>query len=271
MAQPRATVAAQTPQPLGYGLLSAASEQLRDDPHARFGVQFEPASGVSGGIVGINLTTAAPAAALVPDDYTGYEYGYPLVETDPFLIYSGVQAKPVGTTVTELADRARTKLALQAGRWIEKGLWDLQLTDAATEALSATPVGPMHALGLLEEWLGEVVGCHGVIHASRLAAATLAENGYVAPAGQKMLTRLGTPVAFGTGYAGTGPAAVAAAAGTTWLYATGPVQINRAGIESQSRLPREGMAFASNTLTVFATEVVSVGFEVAAVAVPVTL
>ena len=55
---------------------------------------------------------------------------------------------------------------------------------------------------------------------------------------------------------------------TVWIWATGPVVVNRSGIEALGS-GAAAMALAQNTATVYSTEVVSVGYEVGAVAVPV--
>lgn len=272
MPRPRMTVSPNTPTPLGFGLLPCAVEQLRADPHARMGVQFEPGSGVRGGVVALDALSQAPAGALVPEDYADYEHGYPLVETDPFLIYDGVTAKPIGVTAEDLQKRAKDRLTRTAGHWIERGFLP-QLAASTTEKLVTAAVDPDVAIGLLEEWLGDVVGAQGVIHVPRLAIGSLGKH--VSASGTRQVTKLGCPVAFGTGYRNVAPAALAdgepstPAAGEVWVYATGPVQVNRSGVEALAGGPLGGMHYSSNTVTVFAGEVVSVGFEVGVVAVPV--
>jgi hypothetical protein len=267
--QPRPTVPGPTPTPLGYGLLPCAAEVLRADSKARYGVQFEPITGTTGGVA--TITDGVGRGTLTPETFDDTDGQLPLVETDPFLIYAGVEARLVGRIQTEaggeLEARARTKLGLTAGRWIERG-FQPQLLAAAVhpEISSNTAVDPDIALGLLEEWMADVVGALGVIHIPRRGIGVFGKH--VAPSGTRQQTKLGQPVAFGTGYRNLAPGGGAAAAGTVWVWATGPVQVNRSGIEPLGS-GAEAMTLRQNSTTVYATEVVSVGYEAGAVAVPV--
>lgn len=277
---PRPWVSGPAPAPLDYGLATASSEQLRADDHATRGVLYEPLSGLSGGVVAVvNDGTQKPAAALTPETFAATAGEFPTIETDPFLIYAGVQAKPVGHSVDDFAERAKAKLALAAYRFIEAGLWATSGASALTAAGvatdltgSGTAVSPAAGVGLLEEWLADHVGAKGVIHAPRRAGSVLHGARQVTVTGGKQTTRLGMPVAFGAGYANHAPGGAAAAAGVVWLYATGPVLVNRSGMEVWP--PARGgqsMDLPHNTSTVYATEVVSVGYEVGVVAVPVQI
>lgn len=267
MAQPRLTVTAPTAVPLGYGLLPAAGEQLRPDAHARLGTQYEPVTGNTAGVSQItDPLSGAFTGPLVAEDYAAYPDGAPLVTTSPFLCWAGIKAKPVGTTVEELMARARAKLQLTAGWCIERGFYP-QLTAAASTTLAGAPVDPDIAIGLIEQWLADKVGAQGVIHAPRLAIGSIGKH--TSASGNRQVTKLGCPVAYGGGYQNLAPGGGAAAAGTVWVYATGPVLVNRSGIDSQPGTGPAGVDYPSNTATVFATEVVSVGYEVGVVAVPV--
>lgn len=276
---PRPLVPAPTAAPLEYGLLSVVADSVRMDPHTRYGVEYEPLSGTTGGTATITLPSQArgpmtPETFGVDGDPTFGQL--PLVQTAPFLIYAGVQAKPVGHTVEELQARAEAKLALQAGALIEAGLllgpagdYSDGLAAAGTTSLSATPVSPARAMGLLHRWMADTVGAKGVIHSPVDAVGALwAQTSIV---GGKHVTRLSVPVAYGAGYANVAPGGVAAADGVAWLYATGPLQINRAGVEKMPPSTGASMTLAANLSTVYAAEVVSVGYEAGAVAVPVLI
>jgi hypothetical protein len=70
--------------------------------------------------------------------------------------------------------------------------------------LSATPVSPKAAVGLLEDGLVQLSGGVGVIHAPRLALGVIASDWPLRQSGGRLLTLLDTPVALGGGYDGAG-------------------------------------------------------------------
>jgi hypothetical protein len=272
-ARPRPTVSAPTLSPLPFGLLTVAAEETRSDPHAQFGVQFEPASGVTGGVVGLDINQV-PTGALTPETFGGTNDHFPTLFTEPFLIYAAVQGRFQGYSIGEIQERANAKLALTASRWIERGLYTgasggVRLNAGTATSLSATPVSAARGLGLIQQWISDTVGAQGVLHLPPVAAPAL--NDHLAASGPRMLTRLGTPVAVGAGYLNTAPGGAAAAAGVAWLYATGPVQVNRSETQLRSVPDGQKADLVHGTATAYATEVVSVGFEAGVAAVPISL
>lgn len=285
--RPRLFVPAPTPAPLPYGLLSVADERTPTDPHAQLGVQFEPLHGLTGGIATINAD-GTQSGSLSAEDFTvedtalGLPYNgtFPTVYTNPFLIFAGVTAKPIGHTVEELQDRATAKLAMGAQYWIEQGLWvgssgGHHLAASTTTTLGGgSPVTVQQGIGLLEEWIGNQLGAQGVIHASRKCGPALWNE--VRATGNKLMTAVaGTPVALGTGYRNTAPGDAAANTNVGWLYATGPVVVHRSDVQLREVPSGQKTTLNQNITTVYATEIVSVGFapgtsQVAA-AVPVSL
>lgn len=275
--RPRPTVSAPTLSPLPFGLLTVAAEEHRADEHAQFGVQYEPASGVTGGVVGLDVYQV-PTGAMTPETVE-VDGRWPTIFTDPFLIYDVVTGHfaPNSITIGELQARANAKLALNASRWIERGLHTAPagyacLSAAGTTTLGGGAVSASVGIGLLEQWIADTVGAQGVIHAPRLAISALTSRQLTDTTGPRLQTRdLDTPIAAGAGYLNTGPGAVSAAAGTAWLYATGPVLVNRA--QPQLRAVPDGQKadLVHGAATAYATEVVSVGFEAGAAAVLISL
>jgi hypothetical protein len=271
--RPRPTVAAPTLTPLPYGLLSVAAQEHRADPHTQFGVQYEPTSGVGPeGVVGIDVQqqpTGTLTAEVLADEF-------PTIFTEPFLIFSVVTGKFFGRTIGEIQEFGDRRLAAHAGRFIERGLQTgpsggPALAAAGTTQLATAPVAPTVALGLVEEWIASTVGAQGVLHVPTIAIPRLAEHRQVAPSGAQMRTVLGTPVAVGAGYRNVAPGDVPAAAGVAWLYATGPVLVNRSETLLRSVPDGEKADLVHGSATAYATEVVSVGFEGGVVAVPISL
>lgn len=283
--RPRLFIPAPSLAQLPYGLLSVANEVTPNDPHAQLGVQYETLSGLSGALAGLDELgalqgTLSPTESFDSSTPAG---SLPTIYTNPFLAYAGVQAHPVGHTPEELQARASAKLALAAGYLVEQALWSgsassndhlnaASTTDLTPTAGTATNIDL--GIGLLEQWIGENVGAQGSIHAGRILGGSLWNQ--VHAQGTRMLTTLGTPVAFGSGYDGSGPSGATKAtpdAGTTWLYATGPVTVVRSEVGYTHVPPAQATSYANQAVltTVYATEIISVGFESGVAAVLVNL
>lgn len=163
------------------------------------------------------------------DAKTGNGYAY--TDADPFMVVAGVQCG-----MGALKDQGRAQAALAAAeprlveRTFERGAILPALVSASTVTLNGgTAVKAKRAVGLLETYLRSNYGGTGVLH----AAPILAE--YLAPTkdGAVLRTKLGTPIAFGSGYTGPNPTTGAAApAGQVWLYATGAVTVRRTAVQT---------------------------------------
>jgi hypothetical protein len=81
------------------------------------------------------------------------------------------------------------------------------------------------ALGAVEAQLASCYGGQGVIHIPYSALPTFVARGLVKQesVGGSIYTSAGNKVVPGLGYTGSGPDGSAAAAGTSWIYGTGPV------------------------------------------------
>lgn len=83
---------------------------------------------------------------------------------------------------------------------------------------------PAVALGVLEANLASCYGGQGVIHIPYLALPTFAARVLVRPGDNgTLVTAAGNLVVPGQGYDGSSPAGAAPTAGTSWIYATGPL------------------------------------------------
>jgi len=90
------------------------------------------------------------------------------------------------------------------------------------------------ALGWLEGELGMQLGPQGLIHAARYLAPSFAaawQTQLSGPPGSSggvsRSTTVGTKYVFGAGYPALGPDGQPPAAGTSWIYASGPIVIRR--------------------------------------------
>jgi hypothetical protein len=266
---PLATLTGPAPVGYGYGLYSVAAPTDSSDPRSVNGGQW-PA-------VGCGVATAFPIdcpPTVAPASLVGDE-GLPWVVQYPFGVVAGVRCKPVGATVAEMRDAARAILRLSEQYAVERALWRGGVWPAAVDAgflaqdptvLSATPVSPKAAIGMLEAGLVQLSGGVGVIHAPRLALGELASGMMLRQSGGRLLTLVDTPVAVGGGYDGSGPDGTRPA-GQAWVFATGPVQVTRGPIEDLPADARLGVDRATNDALVMATRTVSVGYACGVLAV----
>lgn len=109
---------------------------------------------------------------------------------------------------------------------VEDAVQRLILNDKAVD-ITPTPGTPVtdarHALGLLEQWIGQNYSGRPLIHANRFAVQLIPE--LQVGSNFELHTVQGTPIANGAGYSADGPGVVNAAAGTAWLYISGQVNL----------------------------------------------
>lgn len=188
----------------------------------------------------VNISTA-----LMPKVIAGPQYG----NARGFAVYNGIRCNKVGL-VGEVK-RAQKRLMFTEERQVEYCL----MTGAAgnipylaggpgVQVLNpTTSLSLVDGLGWLEAELGAQLGPQGVIHAARYLATSFAEKWQTqlpsagTPSGggasrntTSRSTTVGTPVVFGSGYPAIGPDGKPPAAGKSWIYASGPIQIFRAPV-----------------------------------------
>jgi hypothetical protein len=151
---------------------------------------------------------------------------------DPFGVIAGTACGSLGTLGIDDEARARAALAGAEQRLVE-GVFERGTIapHLAAGAGVVTPAGVSavkvkRAIGSLEAYLRSEYNGVGVLHMSPLLAE------YVAPTvkGNQLVTKLGTPIAFGAGYDGVSPAGATPAAGTLWIYATGAVMVRKSPV-----------------------------------------
>lgn len=142
----------------------------------------------------------------------------------PFTIYGHHNCSPVGYSEESASQAAISHLMNREEARVEQAFWtgDLgntpNLTDAETvTAGTATMAG---AIGALEAFGAANYGSLGVMHVARDVATVLLTEGVLKVSNGRLATVLGTPVAAGAGYPGTGPDGSAPVAGQGWAYIT---------------------------------------------------
>jgi hypothetical protein len=132
----------------------------------------------------------------------------------------------------------------------------------------ASPLGIVDALGELEGAIGSCYDGVATIHVPRKLIPRMASNGMIRAQGGLINTTLGTKVAAGRGYPGTGPAGTEAA-GVEWMYATGEVFYRRGEIVQPTDV--ETLNRATNTIKALAERTYVIGWDCCILAIPVTI
>jgi hypothetical protein len=187
----------------------------------------------------------------------------------PFAVITSYTCGSIGFTFEEIQNRVRTRMQLREQRAVERRFWQgwNNSNGQGVQAgllRSATPLAAAgcvtEALELLEQQLADAGVVGGIIHArpgmaAHLSQAHLLEKG----PGRQLVTRLGTPVVFGQGYDGTGPAGQAVTGDVEYMYASGRVFIWANEIHIPD--PRQTMDRSLNQMYVLGEKVFVVTME----------
>lgn len=260
--------------PLPYGLLSVVQAPSPASPHWQNGVTYQAYCAAGGS------TTYDECVSELADESPGEPGTLPeppakaadtaalLRAATPFTVYAEFGCSPVGNP--DAAGVASAALDRAEPWQIERAFWtgvaggQQVVYPHLAETLTASPPGEpdvvlqtaadnlggpydmAHGLGLLEGALADCSDMVGVVHVPRAALETLAAIGALKTAGGRLVTAGGNLVAAGAGYPGTSPAGAAPAAGTTWIYGTGPVFRFAGPVMLDT--PRESIDRATNTI-----------------------
>lgn len=197
----------------------------------------------------------------------------------PITIYARFDCSPVG--IGEAEQAAQEALSRVENTRLEESFWtgvvggqvaafphlaanaevdddqSILLQSAASVCVTGTDVA--RGLGELEDCLADCESGQGIIHIPPEALPTFfawnlairRDNGLFTPAGHQIVV--------GTGYPGTGPDGSAAPAGSTWIYATGPMFGYRG--EVRFTTARESFDRAENTLQMLAERTYVLGWQ----------
>lgn len=304
MAGPRQIVDPPTFTPSQYGLFSVVQRPDARDTHWQNGVTWSSYCPVGMGSTTYDeciATTGAPEGAVSEPATKSTNVDHENRGATPFTPYVRFDCSPVGNAE---AQRIATDALAQTEEWqVERALWTGQvqgrtlvfphlaatatvldnagtlLQPVTTIVVTGSPVDVATGLGLLEQGLADCYGGTGIIHVPTRALATLDAFTLLRPVGgrdtasgqfgRQLQTLAGNLVAVGAGYPGTSPAGVAASAGATWLYATGPIFMYRSDVHVNpftSTLDR-----SSNTVQMIAERTYVLGWDCCVLAVQVEL
>lgn len=265
-----------------YGLLQTITPFTPTDVHWEgAGINWE--DDLCGDGVQTFLDLCPPATGFTKPTQRGLNF----CESDPFIAVGSFDCTPVGRPAGEAFDIARRRLLAWEGSQVERTLWT-GITSNGTVSPSfsagnstcgispvdvnpAGAVNPVSAISKLEVALADSIACGGIIHVPYSLLAYLKVNRLVEVIGDKLYSPSGYQIVAGQGYPGSGPANVAAAAGTAWIFATGPMVIARSNVIMVPGSVPEAVNRTINNVTVRAERVYSVGFTCSLLAVRVTL
>lgn len=270
--------------PTKYGLFSVVSPITPEDGHWEGGVTWDEdyCSSVFStvGFCPIPVTGSTPKI----DDRS-----FDSCCADPFIVYSSFDCPPVGRTAREAFDIAKNRLSIREEKTVESVFWT-GITDGGMNVNpslafgnstcggapvnltpSGGPVGVVASMAVLESALGENSPGTGVIHMNYGLASFLAANYLIFRDENGWHTVTGQRLAIGAGYPGTGPNNVATTAGTTWVFATGPLFIARSETFLTPERYQEALDRTLNNVTVYAERVFSLGWSCCLFAIQVSL
>ena len=233
MVQPRMMVEAPPVTPLPFGLLSAAVVLDNLEGHAQMGVEYEP---VACGEV-FDTRAACDEAAFSRGDAD--PIGIPLVEGDPFNLFSLFTCNIVGVGEARMRDLAVESLRTGEQRALEQKVAGFLPRAAGAVDLSGDdPVHVIDGLAALEAYAAANYGGVPTIHVPRGVGTVLGSLGGHMRVANHLETRQGALVASGGGYGSlAGPPTDLedvegtiqdASDGEAWLYVTGTVVVRRA-------------------------------------------
>ena len=262
---PAALVEAPARQPLPYGLMSVLQPRPNDGENRWMnGITWEslgcdPVSGI-GEVACAPGEDGTTQATGLPKNLDAHPVEDP--EFEAFTVYGTYSCTPVGNTLDRAQQRATEHLLAGEEARVEQAIWtgDLDNTSFATGAEDAGAGSLVVAVANLEQWLAENYGAVGVIHMTVKAALLAVFKGVAEVKGNRLVTKIGTPIVAGAGYPGTGPTGQAPAAGSTYIYAT-PALVGYRSEVFPGADQEGGFDRAKNNLTAVAERVYSVGWD----------
>lgn len=267
-----------------YGLLSIAPPITPEDGHWEGGITWDDdlCSSVHSNSDECPIPVSGFAPKITDRDFES-------CCADPFLVYATYDCPPIGKTAGEAFAIAQKRLEIREERELERVFWT-GITEGGTEinpslafgnsecgsgpvnlTPSGGPVGVVASMGVLESALGECAPGTGVIHANYGLASLLAASFLIYQRDDSWFTVTGQRLAIGAGYPGTGPANVAATAGTTWVFATGPVVTYRSDVFLTPERFADAVDSKINSVQVYAERIYAAGWSCCLFAIQVSL
>jgi hypothetical protein len=191
---PPATIEAPPRIPYPFGIFSVV-------PFAEQGLPLHWQNGIQWEALACDNTSWAVGECDAPTNWPQTWPNNPgLATAAAFTALGMYKCTPIGNSIDSANKKAQAILEAREQYLAEKRLWEALALNVTT-VVGADYVA---AVGQLEQFIADHYGAQGVIHASRRAAATLGQQGFLTDKGGQLRTVLGTPVIAGGGYPGTG-------------------------------------------------------------------
>ena len=244
---------------LPFGLLSVVTPRPVGDSRWENGVVWEPLTcGPASGIGEVDCDPETPTV------------GLPKVMAEPggtddataFTVYGSYECSPTGHSVEYAQQRATEHLLAREEARAEQALWTGDLGNTPNFSGAATAAGggfePCLAVATAEQYIAASYGSLGVIHMSRLLAQVLLCEEALEVRGNRLFTRLGTPVVAGAGYPGTHPDGVTPG---EWLVVTPALMAYRSEIFTATNRPGDLLDRGQNNLFGVAERRYLIGYD----------
>lgn len=205
-------------------------------------VQYVQTAPRTAGGAAVPTTNTAITVANKTFEAPGWQDGF------RFGVYGGIKCKGPGFTMADGEAKVRAAFEAMESVGVERALMTTRFVDGAAwdPATDLTPAGGAVSasigLALLEGDAACKYAGTPIIHAPRAVASLLSTVGAgIERDGNRLLSKLGTPIAAGGGYAcpNSGPTGAAPAAGEAWMYASGTVKVARGELLVHSDIDRE--------------------------------
>lgn len=242
-------VAAPPPQPLRYGIFTAAT--VTDDLSGHMIADGFQVPAEDCGVSRLYDSSCPPGDS----DLKTFDEGQEYMEAPPYWVYSTRQCGALGKTPAEFSESVRRRFLGGEQTQVEAAFWggtapavDPNLT-GAVGVVTVVPgsAGAGAAIAALEESFYSAYGYEGTIHINTAAYAALAYSELITDAPTQGVLR--TPIrsrwSIGAGYGITGPAGAAPSAGFVWAFMTPYVMIKRSEIIRQTD-PRDFLNRSTN-------------------------
>lgn len=193
-------------------------------------------------------------------------------DLDPFVLESPFECDAQGLKTIDFAGRARRQAEAGTSKGMEFELWtgtlkpdNPNLSTGATILVSGAAVSLLQGISLLGQALSDCAhGGRGTIHAPTFIVDQWLAlyTGLFDVGPNRIVTKnRGDVVISGTGYPGTGEDGDAPANGSSWVYATGPVQYRLGEVEVFPDTVKEAMKRGTNDVEYRAERFAMVNFD----------
>ena len=250
----RLTVFGQTTDPIAYNASNATLQGLLDALDAfapgdvvvsgtatarvlTFGGQYAAEDvpqvtatsiALTGGTAPTVTTATTTPGVRTPKVVDGFGTGG-VVGFNPFALYA-IRSCSGPADYNRAAARATDAFVAAEQRGVEAALWARWSAAAAgVTIINATAQPRVKAVAQAEEWMGDNYKGSGVFHVRRTLATHLTVD-LTQKAGNRIETKLGTPIVVGSGYGTAGPNGTAPAADTEWIFVTGQGSLRRSNM-----------------------------------------